>query len=105
MFEQAIKELALDTQVYAEVWGERQRQNAKWGSDSIVHRTSEAGFRVLGEETGEVAKAINERDRAQARKELVQVAAVAVAMIEALDAGADLVAPKNEPTKGESHGR
>lgn len=81
--------------VYAEVWGERQRQNIKWGGDNIVNRTTEAGFRVLGEETGEVAKAINERDRAQCRRELVQVAAVAVAMIEALDAGALLVTPKN----------
>lgn len=104
MFEEAVNDLAIDTQVYAEVWGERQKQNAKWGTDSIVHRTSEAGFRVLGEEVGEVAKAINQRERENARAELIQVAAVAVAMVEALDAGAALVAPKNEPTKGESHG-
>jgi len=99
MFEQAIKEQALATQVYAEVWGERQKQNVKWGTDSILNSTSEAGFRVLGEEVGEVARAINERKRDETRKELVQVAAVAVAMIEALDAGADLVALKNEGTR------
>lgn len=104
MFEAAMARTAEETQVYAEVWSERQRQNAKWGNDSIVHRTAEAGFCVLGEEVGEVAKAINERDRNQVRAELIQVAAVAVAMVEALDAGADLVAPKNESTKGVAHG-
>lgn len=40
---------------------------------------------VLLEEVGEVAKAINERNRAEMKKELVQVAAVAVAWLEALE--------------------
>lgn len=70
---------------------ERGRQDAKWGRDSIIHRTAEAGYRVLGEEVGEVAKAINERDRNGLRRELIQVAAVAVAILEALEAGAELV--------------
>ena len=75
-----------------EVAGERSRQNIKWGLDSIVRRNAETGLRVLVEEVGEVAKAINERHGPDCRAELVQVAAVAVAMIEALDAGSGLVA-------------
>lgn len=74
-----------------EIHDERERQDRKWGVDSITQRSAESGYRVLGEEVGEVAKAINERDREQCRKELVQVAAVAVAMIQALDAGSPLV--------------
>lgn len=40
---------------------------------------------VLGEEFGEVAKAMNEGDADALREELIQVAAVAVAWIESLD--------------------
>lgn len=91
-------------EVLAEVRGERARQANQWGHKVHEQRTSEYGCRVLGEEFGEVCRAVNERDREQCRLELVQVAAVAVAMIEALDAGCDLVAPKNEAMKGECHG-
>ena len=44
------------------------------------------GLAVLMEEVGEVAKALNDDDINGIRVELVQVAAVAVAMIEGLDA-------------------
>ncbi len=40
---------------------------------------------VLMEEVGEVAKAINERDKAELKKELIQTAAVCVAWLEALE--------------------
>ena len=40
---------------------------------------------ILGEEVGEVNKAINDGDLDNYREELVQVAAVAVAMIESYD--------------------
>ncbi len=75
-----------------EIQAERHRQDAKWGAPTIALRTSEVGYRVLGEEFGEVGKAINERQRRQARLELIHVAAVAVSMIEALDHGSPLVA-------------
>jgi NTP pyrophosphatase (non-canonical NTP hydrolase) len=77
-----------------EIRGERDRQDEMWGM-GIVLRTSEFGYRVLGEEVGEVAKAINERRRAGVRLELTHVAAVAVAMIEALDHGSPLAAKEN----------
>ena len=67
---------------------ERQRQDAKWGAD----RTLDFGtwVTILGEEYGEVCRAILEsRDGvdsvAHVREELVQVAAVAVAAIEGVD--------------------
>ena len=80
------------TGIYAEVAMERARQDHKWGADGIVWRSTETGVRVLGEEYGEVCRAVNERDRAAARTELIHTAAVAVQMVEALDADAPLVA-------------
>ncbi len=74
-----------------EIGNERARQDKKWSHDNILNNSAETGFRVLGEEVGEVARAINDRDRENCRHELIQVAAVAVAMIQALDEGAPLV--------------
>ncbi len=74
-----------------EIGNERARQDKKWGHDNILNRSAETGFRVLGEEVGEVARAINDRDLENCRHELIQVAAVAVAMIQALDEGTPLV--------------
>jgi NTP pyrophosphatase (non-canonical NTP hydrolase) len=80
-------------QVLTEVGSERERQDRKWGPQNH-------GFAVwlmiLAEEFGEVAKEANEFHFAKAtdvqqergandREELVQVAAVAVAMIESYD--------------------
>lgn len=73
--------------VLAEVGQERAMQDAKWGQqnyDLNKHLT------ILTEEVGEVAKAICEntfRDGsiADIREELIQVAAVAVAMVERID--------------------
>lgn len=68
---------------------ERLRQNEKWGAASIHLRSPEAGLAVLIEEVGEVAQCLNDHDRSVSamrhlREELVQVAAVAVAMAEIL---------------------
>lgn len=52
---------------------ERRRQNRKWGRH---HFTADALARVLGEEFGEVCRAINDGDKANLAEELVQVAAV-----------------------------
>lgn len=70
-----------------EVGVERYRQNARWG---IQNHDPLAWSAILGEEVGEVLKEVNEiyfrqKDTKEYRKELLQVAAVAVAMIECLD--------------------
>jgi hypothetical protein len=80
---------------------ERGRQRAKWGgrhhwgmgdcSSATVAVGAHAGdvphllrLAVLGEEFGEVARAVHDRDPEALARELVQVAAVAVAWREAL---------------------
>lgn len=73
----------------ADVLAERERQEAKWGEqnhDPIVYSA------ILTEEVGELAQAaIQARyeggDEARIREEAVQVAAVALAIIECLDRG------------------
>ena len=51
--------------------------------DPNLHRS----MSVLMEEVGEAARAVLEGDRDNLREELVQVAAVAVAIVEAIDTG------------------
>jgi NTP pyrophosphatase (non-canonical NTP hydrolase) len=77
--------------VLQEVFDERLRQDAKWGEQN---HTPVEYFAVLAEEVGEVAKdAVENRFNpdegsvANMRAELIQVAAVAVAMVESLDRG------------------
>lgn len=76
--------------VWDEIQAERQRQQAKWGGP---HRhgsgdCSSPGvplyvkLAVLGEEYGEVCQAALDWDPDQMRAELVQLAAVAVAILE-----------------------
>ena len=61
---------------------ERVRQDDKWGEQ--VHGPDKWQT-ILAEEVGEVAKASLERKWEEYRKELIQVAAVAIAAIECLD--------------------
>lgn len=79
--------------VLDEVFMERCRQEAKWGEQD---HEPEEWLMILGEEVGEVNRAALERyfhyqnkseaeHKANYRAELVQVAAVAVAMIENFD--------------------
>lgn len=63
---------------------ERERQDAKWGQQDHAPLKWQA---VLAEEAGEVAKAVLEDDRAGYLKELVQVAAVAVAAVQCATRG------------------
>jgi NTP pyrophosphatase (non-canonical NTP hydrolase) len=78
-------------EIFQEIAAERQRQDAKWGEQN--HSPIE-WCAILGEEVGEVNKAALERhfeyatgvtDLSEYRKELIQVAAVAVSMIQCLD--------------------
>jgi NTP pyrophosphatase (non-canonical NTP hydrolase) len=79
--------------VLNEIADERDRQDAKWGPQNHEQMT---WLGILAEEFGEAAKEINElhfrraeahlpSSLARTRAELIQVAAVAVAMVESLD--------------------
>jgi NTP pyrophosphatase (non-canonical NTP hydrolase) len=81
------------TKIFEEIKQERKKQDKKWG---IQNHIPIEWCAILGEETGEVQKEALEthfnfkyyrkkRDYAKYRKELIQVAAVAIAMIECLD--------------------
>jgi len=87
----------LKAKVLAEVDTERINQNFKWG---IQNHCPKVWLMILGEEVGEANKAILEsskykdgklvmnkdlQDFSEYRKELIQIAAVAVAMVECLD--------------------
>lgn len=79
----SIQQWHLTFDVVTDISNERQRQDDKWGSQRDL--TDEKWGVILGEEYGEVCRAVCEHDDAQLRKELIQVAAVAVAWVEALD--------------------
>jgi len=69
--------------IYEHIKVERRRQDEKWGKQRY---NALYWLGILMEEVGELAKAIIEdQPYSQARKELVQVAAVAVATIEQID--------------------
>ena len=80
--------------VWSEIADERDRQELVHPFDSLYKLATipptparPTPLSVLFEEVGEVAKAINERhDSSALREELVQVAACALAWIEAIDA-------------------
>lgn len=83
------EELLRKTQnVLAEVGWERLRQDKAWG---VQDHSQMLWLGILAEEFGEAAKEINElhfdriRTVVKLRDELIQVAAVAVAMVESLD--------------------
>ena len=73
--------------ILAAIAAERQAQDSKWGEQN--HHTLE-WLSILVEEVGEVSQAINEyhwRDAPMEniRKELIQVAAVAVSALESME--------------------
>ena len=72
--------------IWINILDERLRQDEKFGQQN--GHTRETWFTILGEEVGEVGKAILESQDHEIRDELVQVAAVAVSFIEKLDSGA-----------------
>lgn len=79
--------------IWADICAERARQRELWDRDhdfgygdcSSLEVPLPVKVTVLLEEVGEVARAILEQKPEDLRSELVQVAAVAVAMIEAVD--------------------
>ncbi|EKS10177.1 MazG-like family protein [Leptospira santarosai] len=76
--------------IIQEILGERERQDQKWGEQNY---NPIEWCVILGEEVGEVNKAALEthfkyegkNDHSEYRKELIQVAAVALAMVECID--------------------
>jgi len=91
--------MSLRQKVLDEINAERDRQEAKWGRQD---HQPERWLSILGEEFGEVCKAVCEAsfpgyettgDWSQYRKELIHVAAVAAAMAECFD--------RREETSGE----
>jgi hypothetical protein len=74
------------------VVAERRRQRAKWNTEhawgvgdcSSAHVADPVKVSVLSEECGEVARAVLDQDEDALRIELIQVAAVACAWLEAL---------------------
>lgn len=77
-------------EVIDEVVGERIRQDSLWGQQNHVN---DRWNTILVEEVGEAAKETYEGDTVKLREELIQVAAVAVAWIEAIDRAKD--SPQN----------
>lgn len=77
----------MNTQIVADVWTERDRQNARFGEQNHDAFT---WLTILQEEVGEAAEcALHDKfggkEKGRLREELVQVAAVAAAFIECLD--------------------
>ena len=80
------------SQIFLDISEERIRQLRKWG---IQSHGINSWLMILGEEFGEACKAGNEayfRDNPldSLRKELIQTAAVCVAIIEAIDGVGDI---------------
>lgn len=65
-----------------EIAEERVRQDAKWGEQN---HDDDRWSVVLSDEIGEASKAILEGDTIHLRRELVQIAAVAVAWMQCID--------------------
>lgn len=64
------------------IYDELQRQEIKWGKQE---HSSAYWYVILGEEVGEVARAIFENKDENYREELIQVAAVCMAALENWD--------------------
>jgi NTP pyrophosphatase (non-canonical NTP hydrolase) len=69
--------------IYCLIDEERESQDQK-SPEALAENTLDRWHVILSEEVGEVARAILERDKAQYLKELIQVAAVAIAAYEAV---------------------
>ena len=78
------RDLAVIDGILDAIRSERERQHAMWGRQKHKLPT---WMLILGEEYGEICNAIIDGDNIDTRTELMQLAAVAVQIIEALDRG------------------
>ena len=69
-------------EVLDEVFEERLNQNCQWGEQN---NCPDKWLSILLEEVGEVAEANNDEEYKNYREELIQVAAVAIQMVECYD--------------------
>ncbi len=69
--------------ILAAVTRERARQDMWFGADQILRHSSKPQLVLLMEEVGELARAVLEQDHDGIRAGAIQVAAVAVALVEA----------------------
>lgn len=77
--------LSIQNLIWNQIQNKRREQDEKWGKDRLFD--VKATFpRVLGEEFGEVCRAINDNDEANLRDELLDVSATCVALLEQLTA-------------------
>ena len=76
-------------EVLVRVRVERWRQDLAFGAPGERAYSGDRWLRVLVEEVGEVARALEEGDEGALVLELVQVAAVAVAFVEAVEVGGE----------------
>ena len=87
LMDQHAKRINIESLIYEE----RERQKLLVGTGKFQYTCSDAEMNdferlsVLLEEVGEVAVALNEKDRYQAQKEIIQVAAVCIAWLESYD--------------------
>jgi len=68
--------------IMSQVISERERQHIMWGEQN---HDPAYWLSILGEEFGEVCRAVCEKNNANYREELIQLAAVAVQMVECFD--------------------
>ena len=87
---------------YIDIVKERDRQDQKWG---LQNHSPARWALILGEEIGEVSKALNENDAQGYKTELVQCAAVLVAMLENFERDGRVLEnlPDREPSQPEGH--
>ena len=76
------------TSYLQEIHNERESQDDIWGEQN--HKPA-FWLSILGEEFGEVCRAVYENDTENYREELIQVAAVALSMVECLDRNGHVV--------------
>jgi NTP pyrophosphatase (non-canonical NTP hydrolase) len=72
----------MEEQIITQIQTERERQDAQWGRQDHGPQT---WLSILVEEVGEYAKAILEQDDDAIIAEMIQVAAVAIAALEAFE--------------------
>lgn len=78
-----LNDLMRQRRILTNTLDERENQDAKWGANrNLPHDT---WLRILVEEVGEVANALNEGDEENLRVELIQVMASAMAWVENYD--------------------
>jgi NTP pyrophosphatase (non-canonical NTP hydrolase) len=71
--------------IYDDIQEERRKQDKKWGVPLERNIPPLMWIAILVEEVGEVAKALLQGKNKEVRAEAVQVAAVAVAIVEYID--------------------